>query len=300
MLIKKKGFRNNIHHYLMLFPFFLFFSLFFLWPMIYGAVLSLTKWDGVNPAVFVGLKNFVKVIKSSKFEKGMLNLLKYIIIAIPLNIMAAFGVAVLVDSFKKVKHNFFRAIYFLPFVIPLFLGALIWRWMFTPEYGIINVIIMKLGGESLRWLTSPDYMIFAVIIVDFWRSLGFNMILILGGLKAISKDYYEAAHIDGASSSQITLRITLPLLEPVLFLVVVNAFISVIQMFDVPWLLSRSDYYSQGGPAQGMLFPVMDILGRAFGRLKFGEASAYAFILLTLTMVVTLFQFVIRKRYKDR
>jgi multiple sugar transport system permease protein len=119
----------------------------------------------------------------------------------------------------------------------------------------------------------------------------------LAGLNGIPQEYYEAARVDGANTWQQIVYITVPELEPVLFLVIVNGFISALQIFDIPWLLTQSTYQGYGGPLQGMMFPVMDIMGRAFGSLKFGEASAYAWILLVLVLVITLAQFRLRNQY---
>jgi multiple sugar transport system permease protein len=185
----------------------------------------------------------------------------------------------------------------MPTVIPLFLTAAIWRWILTPDYGLLNRIIMFFGGPSINWLTDPKFMIPAAVIVDVWRSTGFNMIILLAGLNGIPAEYYEAARVDGANTWQQIFYITIPELEPVLFLVIVNGFISALQIFDIPWLLTQSAYTAYGGPMQGMLFPVMDIMGRAFGSLKFGEASAYAWILLIIVLGITLIQFYLRRQY---
>jgi multiple sugar transport system permease protein len=142
-------------------------------------------------------------------------------------------------------------------------------------------------------------MIPAAVIIDVWRSTGFNMIILLAGLNGIPVEYYEAAKVDGANTWQQIWYITIPELEPVLFLVIVNGFISALQIFDVPWLITQSTYQAYGGPVQGMLFPVMDIMGRAFGSLKFGEASAYAWILLVFILLITLVQFYMRRRYSE-
>jgi multiple sugar transport system permease protein len=150
------------------------------------------------------------------------------------------------------------------------------------------------------WLTNPTYMIPAAVIIDVWRSTGFNMIILLAGLNGIPVEYYESAKVDGANTWEQIFYITIPQLEPVLFLVIVNGFISALQIFDIPWLITQSSYQAYGGPLQGLLFPVMDIMGRAFGGLKFGEASAYAWILLVFILVITLFQFYFRKQYSTR
>ncbi len=284
-------------HYAMILPFFILFGVFYFAPLVYGFFISFHKWDGVHQAVFVGLNNYDAVINSRYFVKAFTNLVKYVAITMFFGITIAFGLALLVSRFKGWSANVFRSAYFLPTVIPLFLTAAVWRWILTPDYGLLNRLIMAFGGPSINWLTDPRYMILAAVIVDVWRSTGFNMIILLAGLKGIPEDYYEAARVDGANTWQQIFYITIPQLEPVLFLVIVNGFISALQIFDVPWLLTQSAYTSYGGPLQGMMFPVMDIMGRAFGSLKFGEASAYAWILLVLVLSITLIQFWVRNRY---
>jgi len=294
---KKKPIWRYGKHYLMIAPFFILFSVFYLAPLLYGFYISFQKWNGVFAPVFVGVDNYVNVVKSPYFFTAFLNLIKYVSLTMFLGITIAFGLALLVNHFKGRAANIFRSAYFLPTVIPLFLTAAIWRWILTPDYGVLNRVIMFFGGPSVNWLTNPTYMIPAAVIVDVWRSTGFNMIILLAGLNGIPVEYYEAARVDGANTWQQILHITIPELEPVLFLVIVNGFISALQIFDVPWLLTQSAYQAYGGPMQGMLFPVMDIMGRAFGSLKFGEASAYAWILLMFVLMITLVQFYFRKQY---
>ena len=293
----KNPIRRFGKHYLMIAPFFILFAIFYLAPLVYGFYISFQQWDGVRDPVFVGIRNYQAVITSRYFVKAFTNLFKYVVITMFFGISIAFGLALLVNRFKGFASNLFRSAYFLPTVIPLFLTASVWRWILTPDYGILNRIIMSVGGPSINWLTDPRYMIPAAVIVDVWRATGFNMIILLAGLNGIPGEYYEAAKVDGANTWQQIFYITIPQLEPVLFLVIVNGFISALQVFDHPWLLTNSEYRSYGGPLQGMMFPVMDIMGRAFGSLKFGEASAYAWILLVIVMFITLIQFFWRKRY---
>jgi multiple sugar transport system permease protein len=294
---KKKPFWRYGKHYLMIAPFFILFIMFYLAPLVYGFYISFEKWDGVHPPVFVGLSNFIRVVNSPYFVTAFTNLFKYVIITMFFGITIAFGLALLVNRFRGAASNVFRSAYFMPTVIPLFLTAAIWRWILTPDYGLLNRIIMFFGGPSINWLTDPRFMIPAAVIVDVWRSTGFNMIILLAGLNGIPAEYYEAARVDGANTWQQIIYITIPELEPVLFLVIVNGFISALQIFDIPWLLTQSSYTAYGGPMQGMLFPVMDVMGRAFGSLKFGEASAYAWILLVIVLGITLIQFYLRRQY---
>lgn len=299
MATRPKGLLRFAPNYLMIVPFFVLFVAFYLVPLAYGLGISFTEWDGVHTPEFVGLANFGEVITSRYFEKSFVNLAKYVSVTMVIGISMAFLLALLVDSFTPRPANVFRSAYFLPTVIPLFLSASVWRWIFAPDYGILNIALGVFGVPTIKWLTSPKYMIAACVILDVWRSTGFNMIILLAGLKGIPQEYYEAAEIDGANLVQRVRYVTIPQLEPVLFLVIVNGFISALQVFDVPWLLSDSAFSAYGGPLQGMMFPVMDIVGRAFGRLKFGEASAYAWLLLAVILVVTMIQFAIRRRYSD-
>jgi multiple sugar transport system permease protein len=300
MRAKKKPIWHYGKNYLMIAPFFILFTVFYLYPLMYGFYISFQKWDGVHAPTFVGVTNYTKVVTSPFFLTSFTNLLKYVSITMVLGIVIAFCLALLVNQFKGTASSIFRSAYFLPTVVPLFLSAVIWRWMLTPDFGMVNRVIMAFGGPSIAWLTDPKAMIPAAVMVDVWRSTGFNMIILLAGMQTIPAEFYEAAKVDGATDWQQVFYITIPQLEPVLFLVIVNGFISALQVFDIPWLLTTSTYQAYGGPQQGMLFPVMDIMGRAFGGLKFGEASAYAWILLVFVLMVTLAQFYFRRRYSER
>jgi multiple sugar transport system permease protein len=291
--------RRYIHHYLMLTPFFALFIAFHLAPILYGLGMSLTRWDGVSEPTFVGLQNYLNILRSTGFSKSYTNLLAYVAIEVPLTLTTAFVLALMVERFVGASANLFRSAYFLPTVIPLFLAAAVWKWMLTPDYGIVNVLLGVVGIPSINWLNDPTYMLPALVMVSLWRSTGFNLIILLAGLKAIPQVYYEAAKVDGANTLQQIRHVTIPQLEPVIFLVFVNGFISALQVFDLPWLMTSSSYGSYGGPLQTLMFPVMDVMGRAFGSLRLGEAAAYAVILFLMILLITLAQFVARRRWTD-
>jgi multiple sugar transport system permease protein len=295
---KRKSFTRWLKHYLMIAPFFALFLAFALGPLVYGLGMSVTDWDGVHSPNFVGLRNYSQVVESRYFVKAFTNLVHYVLLTLPLGVFIALCLALLLDRFQGFWSNFLRSAYFLPTVIPLFLTATVWRWLLAPSFGIVNQALGLFGVPSINWLVEPAAAIPALVMIDIWRSSGFNMILLLAGLKSIPGDYYDAAKVDGASTLQQIRHISIPLLEPVLFLVTVNGFIAALQVFDVPWVLT-SHFLDYGGFFQSMLFPVMDIVGRAFGRLRFGEASAYAVILMILVLVITLIQFALRRRYVD-
>jgi multiple sugar transport system permease protein len=291
----KKFIGKYLKHYLMLFPFFLFFTLFFLYPIVRGFQISFYKWDGVNPMQFVGFNNYINLLKSRDFSTSFTNLIKYVSITVPLGITVAFLLALFVNNIKGSWSNIFRSAYFIPTMMPLFLAASIWRWMYAPQVGLINVALGWLGVPSINWLKDPQVMLFALIIVDVWRSAGWNMVIILAGLKNIPEEYYDSARVDGASKFQETIYITIPQLEPVLFFVIAQGFIFALQVFDAPWLLTLSTTQGYGGRLKALLFPVMDMFGRAFGVVKFGEAAAYGFLLTALIVAVTATLFVFRR-----
>ncbi|UUP18660.1 carbohydrate ABC transporter permease [Nitratireductor thuwali] len=286
--------RRHLPHYAMIAPFILLFAAFFLYPIISGFFYSFHDWNAAQPAQFVGVENYQKILSSRDFERAATNLVTYIVLTVPLGIFIAFCLALLVDSFTGFWSSFFRSVFFLPVVLPAFLAATIWRWIYTPNFGLLNMTLGWFGFESVNFLNDTDTMLYSLIAVDIWVSAGFNMVIILAGLKNIPSDLYEAARLDGANRLQQVIHITIPMLGPVLFFVVTYGFISALQVFDVPWLLTGSSFTSYGGRRNGLLFPVMDMMGRGFGSVAFGEAAAYGFILTAVIVVLTSAMFALR------
>lgn len=292
----KKWMNHNLKHYGMLLPFFLLFGMFFLYPIAFGFKTSFENWDGIHQATFVGVKNYVSVFNSRDFAKSYINLLKYVSITVPIGITVALVLALIIDNIKGPASNFFRSAYFMPSMIPLFLAASIWRWLYAVDTGFLNTMLGWFGIASVRWLSDPNYMLISLIIVDVWVSSGFNMVILLAGLKNIPRDYYDAAKVDGANKLEEIRHITIPLMEPVLFFSITYGFISALQVFDAPWLLTTSTALNYGGRLKTLLFPVMDMMGRGFGGLKFGQAAASGFILTMLILFFTSIQFMFRKK----
>lgn len=291
-----KFFRRYAKHYVLLLPFFILFAIFYFYPLVYSVVISLTKWDGIHTPVFVGIQNYIRILDQPRFSVSMLNLGRFVLIVVPVGITIALALAFLVDSFTPRWEKFFRGMYFFPVIIPMFLSAAIFRYLLSPKVGLIPLGLEALGISGINWLSNPTFMVPAVGLVDMWRAIGFNFLLFFAGLKAIPKEYFEAARVDGANRWQEIFHIAIPQLEPVLFLVIVNGFIGALQAFDIPWLLSLSTFVNYGGTRNGMLFPVMEIYMAAWGRQDFGGASAFAVILLAITLVITVIQFAWRKR----
>ncbi len=290
-----KFFRNYTKHYVLLMPFFVLFTIFYFYPLVYSVVISLMKWDGIHAPVFVDIQNYVRIVNQPRFSVSMLNLGRFVLVTVPVGITIALALALLVDTFTPRWEKFFRGMYFFPVIIPMFLSAAIFRYLLSPKVGLLPLALEAFGITGINWLSDPSYMVAAVALVDMWRAIGFNFLLLFAGLKAIPKEYFEAARVDGANRWQEIFHITIPQLEPVLFLVIVNGFIGALQAFDIPWLLSLSTFVNYGGTRNGMLFPVMEIYMAAWGRQDFGGASAFAVILLTITLVITVIQFAWRK-----
>jgi multiple sugar transport system permease protein len=272
------------------------FAVFFLYPIVSGFVYSFFDWAGTQPTKFVAFDNYVRVLNSRNFQKAASNLLIYVSITVPLGLTIAFCLALLVDGFDGFWAKFFRSAFFIPVVMPLFLAATIWRWMYAPNFGLLNTILGWFGVPSIQFLNDVDTMLFSLIAVDVWVSAGFNMVIILAGLKNVPKHYYEAARLDGASKLQQIFYVTIPSIRPVLFFVITYGLISALQVFDVPWLLTGSSFAEYGGRANTLLFPVMDIMGRGFGAVRFGQAAAYGFMLTLVIVAVTAVMFALRKK----
>lgn len=286
--------RRLLPHYAMVLPFGILFAVFFLYPLASGLFYSFHSWNAASEPHFVGLANYQSVLTSRDFSRAIENLAIYIAITVPLGIIIALALALLVDSFTGFWANFFRSAFFLPVVLPAFLAATIWRWMYAPNFGLINMVLGWLGIPAVNFLNDTGMMLYSMIAVDVWVSAGFNMVILLAGLKNIPQDLYEAAHLDGASRFQQVRFVTIPMLAPVLYFVVTYGFISALQVFDVPWLLTGSSFTSYGGRRGALLFPVMDMMGRAFGEVRFGEATAYGFILAIIIMLFTGVMFALR------
>ena len=283
---------KNKSHYLMLAPFFILFFLFFLYPIGYGIYTSFLKWDGITEPAFIGLKNYQIVLQGKSTIRAYSNLFTYVFITVPLCILTAFVLALVVQHIGKRAGNVLKSIYFLPAVIPTYLAASIWRWILASDIGLLNSLLTKLGLYQVNFLTDPDVMIFSLIIVDVWCSAGFNMLILLAGLNDIPDQYYDAAKVDGANKFQEIIHITIPQLFPSLFFVVTYGFISALQVFEVPWILTSSSYMEYGGIKNGLLFPVMDMLGS----LKFGQSAAYGIVLTLVILIFTAVQFFLRRK----
>lgn len=299
--------RECLKSYLGLLPFFALFFVFMLYPFIYGIVMSFTDWSVSSRGEinFTGLANYQFIlsgegVSSERFLTSLKNLFLYVPTTLLIGMSIALFLALIINQLGKRGYSFFRSVFFAPYVLPMFIGVGIWQWFMTPGSGRVSNFFASIGiGAGVDWANTAIYAIFMVVMIDVWHATGFNFVIINAGTKDIPPDLYEAAELDGASSWQKMRYITVPLLEPILFMVITYGFISALQVYDIPWILSGTgDYNSIGGPGQVMLFPVMEMvrnvyLGTPSG---LGRASAEGVVLMSVILLITLIQFRFRRR----
>lgn len=278
--------------YVFIFPTALGLLLLNIWPAIQTVILSFQKTVGFGNTEWVGLANYQKLFTDNEVFRSLMNTLIYAIVSIPSIVILSLLVAVLMN--KKVKGlSIYRTIYFLPVVAAPSAVAMIWRWMFNNDYGLINSMLAKIGISGPSWLSDPSIAIYSIIIVGVWSAIGYNMVLLLAGLQEIPKDYYEAAEIDGASPIQQFFNITLPLVTPTLFFVVVTTVINAFQVFDVIFMMiapnSEAMFNSQS-------------LAYLFYKHSFilndkGYGSAIVMFLLIIILIITAIQMKLQKKW---
>jgi multiple sugar transport system permease protein len=256
-----------------------------LFPIAASFGLAFMDWPIVKKATFVGLRNFINLLNGSDiyFLKAIWNTVYFSIGVVPIQIIIALVFAVLLNQ-KIPGRALFRIIVFMPVVASTVAAALLWKWVFAKDIGIIALVFRTFGITSPAFLTDIKWAMPAVIIFSVWKGLGYNVVLLLAGLQSIPGTYYEAATIDGASSFRIFRQVTLPLLTPTLFFVIVMAFISSFQVFDQTFILTK------GGPAYATTTLVYYLYQNGFVWFKMGYASAIAWMLFIIIMILTAIQ----------
>lgn len=282
--------------YLLLSPFLCVYLVFIVLPILAGVWISFVKWDGIGEMRFVGLANYRALFANRHVVQSFINLFAFVAMQVPISVCAGLGLAIFIDRFAAPVATVLRAILLLPFIMPLFLTAAIWIWMLVPQFGLFNQLTSVFGLGGIGWLSNPRYMLLGLVIVETWRSSGFNMLLFYAGLKSIPPEPLEAARIDGANPIQEIVYIILPQLRSIAFVITVNALLGAFQIFDLPWLLSKSGFVEgQGGAGGGLLFPVMELVASGFGSLRFGQGAAIGVLLMLLIFVATAFLFAGRR-----
>lgn len=242
--------------------------------------------------IFVGLKNYKRLIEDDAVWQALLNTVKYAVVEVPFSIAIALVIAVLLNS-KMRGRSVYRAIYFLPMVVAPAAVSMVWKWLFNTEFGLLNHILESIGLQSVSWLSDPKIAIYSLAVVGIWSVIGYNMVLFLAGLQEIPKDYYEAAQIDGANAVQSFFKITVPLISPTMFFVVVTRVISSMQIFDSIYMMININ-----NPALKKTQSLVYLFYRyAFVENNKGYGSAIVVLLLLVIMLITIFQMVAQKKW---
>jgi multiple sugar transport system permease protein len=270
-------------------------SVFFFLPVLAAFVMSLTDFDlyalsDVDNLRFVGWRNYAQLLVDPLFWKALGNTLYFVVLGVPLSIMASLGAALLVNSKLARCKNLFRTIYFAPVVTTLVAVAVVWRYIFHTRYGFLNYVLSFFGIDAIDWMGDPHWAMPAIVVLAVWKNFGYNMIILLAALQSIPEDLYEAARIDGASAWQLFRHVTLPGLAPVLTLVSVLTMTGYFQLFAEPYVMT------EGGPLQSTLSVLYFMYEEGFKWWSLGRASAVAFLLFVLMFAVTLVQLRIGRR----
>lgn len=285
----RRWWRILIAGYLFVLPWILGFLIFTAGPMLASIVMSFMKWEVITPPEFVGVQNFTALISDPLFTTSLYNTAFYTILAVPLQLIVALLTAMLLNT-KAKGIAFYRTIYYLPSVTPVVASAMLWLWIFNPEFGLANALLDNLGLPKQLWLLDPNWAKPAFIFMSLW-GVGGTMVIFLAGLQGVPVELYEAASIDGASTLQRFRRITLPMLTPVIFF---NLLIGLIDSFQI---FSSAYIMTDGGPQNRTLFYVLYLYRNGFKYFQMGYASALAWVLFLIVLLVTLLQFRLSKRW---
>jgi multiple sugar transport system permease protein len=289
-MIKKFRRENNAIALLFIVPSYLPLVAFLILPMIAAVVLSFSKWDLLTPAQWVGIQNYRELIHDKSFYSSLGNTLYFIAGYLPIVYVLGLIAALALNN-KFRGSGVIRAAYFLPVVTSWVIVALLWKWILNPNGGLVNSLLSLIGIQGPGWWTSPKWAMLSVIIASAWKDLGYVMLILLSGLQAIPQEYAEAAAIDGATKWQILRKITLPLLTPSTFFVLVISLINNFQVFDQFWVMT------DGGPEGSTTVILHNIVANSFNYGRMGYASAMSMVLFAIILSITLIQLRLQKRW---
>ncbi len=288
---------SRVEPWLYLSPFLLFIAVFTVYPVINVFLLSFKQNYSALRGTYDGwsLENYRAVLSDPKFRSAMVNTVVYVVCVVPLSTAIAVIAACLLNS-KLRGIGIFQTAFFMPMVTSITAVGLIWRFMFNQQYGVINFLLSKFGAGKIGWLVDSRWSLPALVIFGIWNILPFTIILMLSGLQNIDRMYYTAAKVDGAGKSRIFFRITVPLLSPTIFLVLIMNTISCFKVFSELYPL----FNGKPGPYYNLYTVVYYIRYAMMEKRKYGYAAAAAVVLFVCIMIFTLFQLALRRRMRRR
>lgn len=269
--------------------------LFSLLPILIALVISFTDMDLAGLADysgirFVGLDNYMKILRDASFLKAIGNTIFYVAFGVPFVILISLSVALLINFGKSRVFEIFRAAFYMPSVTNVVAVAVVWSYLYNPSLGLFNTVLNFFGLPDVRWLQDPVMAKISLILLALWRAVGLNMLIFLAAIKGIPKSYYEAAELDGAGSWKQILHITIPLLRFAIFFVSVTTLIGWLQFFEEPFVMT------EGGPLEGTMSVALFVYKNGFQFSEFGYAAAGSFILFFAIIALTLLQFRLQRK----
>jgi multiple sugar transport system permease protein len=269
--------------------------LFFLLPIAASLLLSLTDFDIYALADwhnlrFVGFENYRQLLRTDRFWTALENTLYFVLLGGPLSVAASLGAALLLESkFTRFK-TLWRTVFFAPVVTTLVAVAIVWRYLYHTQYGLINHLLGIAGVSPVDWMGDPRFAMPAIILLAVWKNFGYNMIIFMAGLQSVPRELYEAAEVDGATAGRRFWHITLPMLAPTFLFVGVTTMIGYFQLFAEPYVMT------QGGPMLSTYSLVMFMYQQGFQWWRLGMASSIAFMLFLITLTATMLQLWLQRR----
>ncbi len=283
---------------LFLLPSLIGLAVFSIGPIGYSFLIGLTDWNGLNawdPAAgtpnFIGLDNYAEIMSGEEFWRVLRNTMYFIVLYIPLILIFSILAAVLLNN-KYRGIGAYRVLFFIPVLTSWVAGSLIWKWLLSDDYGPVNAILAFVGIDGPAWLQDPHWAMPGIVFASIWKDMGFFALILLGGLQGINPDYYEAAQMDGAGMWKRLYRITLPLLSPILFFVIIISVINSFQLFPQVMIMTQD-----AGPYGATQAMVERIYKYAFKYYKMGYAASFSWILFVIILFFTVIQMRLQKRW---
>ncbi len=267
-----------------------FFMVVRFWPMLYSFWMSFTDWNLLStaPKNFVGLANYQYIFGNEAFVKSLFNTFAYVLIGVPITIVLSLFIAILLNRIIRAQ-GLFRLLYLMPFITPVVAVSWVWRWIYQPvPTGILNNLLVAIGLDAQGFINSPTQALVSIVITTVWMNLGYCIVIFLAGLQTIPQDLIEAAKIDGANRRQSAMKITIPLLNPIILFMVVMQSISFLRIFTQVYNMSSQ---GTGGPLNSTKTIVLFIYQKAFVDYDMGIASSASVILFAMIMIITFLQF---------
>jgi multiple sugar transport system permease protein len=280
-----RRFVEHLEAYLFLLPAALVLAVFNLFPIIYAFYVSLLRWNLIDPIrTYVGLGNYAQLLQDPKFLTALGNTTYFAVASVAVSLPLALSFAVLLNR-KLTGMAWYRTAFFIPHVTSLGAAAMVWHWLYHPDqFGLLNYLIGKIGIPPQPWLLDPGQAMPAIIVVAIWSTLGRDIVIFLAGLQAISSDYYEVAQLDGASPWQVFRYVTLPLLSPTTYFILVISMIAAFKVFILPLFLTG------GGPLERTFTIVYSLYQQGFQYFRMGYAAAQAYALFAIIFLITMLQ----------